>query len=262
MIEVNFPEGISEVKTNPLYQWDYNRKLLITGIDGDSSVYQVHFANRFSQEAVRRLAYKNGTAYEVNIPNRLMREKYDITASFFVTHYERANNVTISTTGVYYTRVWVAAGSYYKYTAHELPKEYSASATYYKCVGEVIKKILIPVIPRVEPCDCLDAEDPTDEELIAELIGYCNNLSSKVDYNAGQVNELLAKEVVVLKTLEEYEELVKAGDIKEGVVYGIEDDSEYKTTDLLIGDTYYKFRTTTDANDTGKAGYITLILEG
>jgi hypothetical protein len=261
MIEVNFPEGISEITINPLNQWDYNQKLSITGINGASSVYQVHFANRFSQEAIRRIAYRNGAAFEVNIPNKLMRDKYDITAAVFATDYERANNVTISTVGTYYTRSWVAAGSYYKYTARELPREYNDSTNYYKCVGEVVKRIVIPVNPRVEPCDCLDGDDPTDEELIAELVGYCNNLSSKVDYNSGQVSELLAKEVVELKTIEEYKALVDAGQIKAGVIYAIENDSEYKTTDLLIGDTYYKFRTTTNVQDTGQTDYITLILE-
>lgn len=261
MIEVNFPEGISEIKINPLNQWSFNQTLSITGIDGASAVYQVHFANRFSQEAIRRLAYKNGAAFEVKIPNKLMREKYDITASFFATDYERASNVTATTTGVYYTRVWVASVGYYKYTARELPKEYDSAATYYKCVGEVIKTIVIPVVPRVEPCNCLDGDDPTDEELLAELLAYCNTLNNKVDYHVRAVDTLNGKEVVKEVTAQEYAALEADNALESGVLYCINDEGIYRSSELKIGDVYYKVRATSDANDAGQDGYITFIME-
>lgn len=261
MIEVNFPSGVNAVKIAPINQWDYNQKLSITGIDGASAVYQVHFYNRFSREAVRRLAYAVNGAYEVDIPNRMTREKYDITAAIYANDYESAPDVTISSVGIYYTRVWVAAAGYYKYTAHELPKEYDANATYYKRIGETIKHIIIPVIPRVEPCNCLDIDDPTDEELIAELLEYCKNLNSKVDYNSQVVEEFTQKAVVKVVTTAEYNALVSAGKIEVGVLYCIDDEEIYKAQQILIDNTYYKIATTTDTEATGQAGYITFILE-
>ena len=100
MVEVNFPMYLSEVRTPPLTQWDYNQKLSITGLNGESAVYQVHFYNRNSHEAIRRLAYEVNGAYEVAIPNKLLQENHDIHAVIYMNDYETAPEVDFGTKGI------------------------------------------------------------------------------------------------------------------------------------------------------------------
>ena len=223
MINVIFPNGLDTVRVDAVDQWDHNRSLVISGMEKTSGAQQVHFYNKFSKEAVRRIAYVVGDNYEVTIPNSLLREEYDITAAVYMNTYVQRPFVNIQTKGVYYTRTW-KTGGYYSYTAHTLPDEYSSNATYYQRVGETVKKVIIPVIPRAKPCDCVDMEDPTDEDIIAELMQYCSTLNEKVD----AATEEAFRERFVILSQEEYNTLAAEGRVEEDVLYCIENTDLYE----------------------------------
>ena len=86
MINVNFVNDYNTVTTAPLYQWDYGRKLVITGLNLPAAV-QVHFATKKSETATIFIAYKDETEAEwtVNIPNALLEVGEDINAYIYVT---------------------------------------------------------------------------------------------------------------------------------------------------------------------------------
>ena len=49
MIEVNFINENKEITSNPVYQWDYCRKLHIYGLNITDAVIQVHFFGGINQ---------------------------------------------------------------------------------------------------------------------------------------------------------------------------------------------------------------------
>ncbi len=93
MIQVKFPDGLSEIKLPALSQWDYNRKLYIAGINTTNNVLQVHFSNEFSRVAIVRVAYKEGETWQVNIPNVLLQERYKIYAYIYLNEDESGKTV-------------------------------------------------------------------------------------------------------------------------------------------------------------------------
>ena len=88
MIKAIFPNGLNEIKLPAISQWDYNRKLSIAGINTANNVLQVHFSNEFSRVAIVRVAYKNGSEWQVNIPNVLLQERYNIYAYVYLNENE------------------------------------------------------------------------------------------------------------------------------------------------------------------------------
>lgn len=96
MIEVYIPKGVTKVEAStPLYQWDYGRKLRITGDDVPSAC-QVHFCDRTCDKTKVRIASPIDGGIEVAIPDDLLKNKYPINAFFYVT-----------TTGAGYTVIHV-----------------------------------------------------------------------------------------------------------------------------------------------------------
>lgn len=93
MINAIFPEGLSEVKLPAISQWDYNRKLSIAGLGIVANVLQVHFSNTFTRVAIVRVAYKEGETWQVNIPNALLQERYDIYAYIYLNENESGKTV-------------------------------------------------------------------------------------------------------------------------------------------------------------------------
>lgn len=84
MIYANFEDGISNVTTISLYQWDTYQSLVITGIDFGSVTPVVHFANKRSKEAlVVSGSLQSDRSFKVSIPNSLLTEKYDIVAYIY-----------------------------------------------------------------------------------------------------------------------------------------------------------------------------------
>ena len=230
-VKVDFPSGVDYCKAPQVTQWDYNRKLYITGLPTGSTLYQVHFSNKISAKSTVRIAYQaaSGGAYEASIPNRLLEEQFDISAVVYINNYERAYNVDIATKGTYYIRSGNAATGYI-YTKKTLPDQYISGTDYYKQEGATIKRILIPVLPRPRPELPLDREDPTDEELVNELIGYCSNLSTRLNETNANVAKYKAKaerELVQPVTMAEYEMLVMTGEMENGVIYAVDSDEDF-----------------------------------
>ena len=197
----------------------------------------MHYFNKISTKSTVRVAYQSGAdseAYEAAIPNRLLEEPYDITALVYLTQYELAV-VDSATKGTYYVRSG-EAGTGYTYTKRKLPDDYVGGIDYYTQSGVTEKYILIPVIPRARPELALDREDPTDEELFTELIAYCTNLGNRVLLEAKAAaeeagvkgaEEILKGGVVRTVTMEEYNALVAANKMEEGVIYAVDGDQDF-----------------------------------
>lgn len=85
MIDViYFQEGYDEVTVEPIYQWDYGRKLRISGLDLPLAV-QVHFCDKSCDKAIIHIAYKHDDYWEVPIPNALLQNSYGIQAYIYLT---------------------------------------------------------------------------------------------------------------------------------------------------------------------------------
>lgn len=85
MITINFLNGVDEVTAStPIYQWDYGRKLRITGEGLPSLNCYVHFANSKSEETINRVANNVNGGLEVAIPDVLIDEEYPIHAYVFL----------------------------------------------------------------------------------------------------------------------------------------------------------------------------------
>ena len=70
MINVKFEDGINDLITENLYQWDTYQTLKISGIDFGTVSPTVHFANKKSIEAlVVQGELKDDGSVEVSIPN-------------------------------------------------------------------------------------------------------------------------------------------------------------------------------------------------
>lgn len=81
MIDVKFEEGINDLTTENLYQWDTYQILKISGIDFGGVTPKVHFANKKSTVAlVVSGVFTDDGGVKVSIPNSLLTEKYDILA--------------------------------------------------------------------------------------------------------------------------------------------------------------------------------------
>lgn len=81
MIDVKFEEGINDLTTENLYQWDTYQTLKISGIDFGGVTPKVHFANKKSTVAlVVSGVFTDDGGVKVSIPNSLLAEKYDILA--------------------------------------------------------------------------------------------------------------------------------------------------------------------------------------
>lgn len=81
--------------------------------------------------------------------------------------------------------------------------------------GQTIKRIIIPVIARLKPEEFISQPDPTEEEIIAELLEYCQMIGEKVD-------EYRTFSDVRVMTKAEYQALETK---EEGVIYVFSDDS-------------------------------------
>lgn len=93
MINAIFPNGLNEIKLPAITQWDYNRKLSIAGINTTDNVLQVHFSNEFSRVAIVRAACKEGETWQVNIPNALLQERYNIYAYIYLNEEQSGKTV-------------------------------------------------------------------------------------------------------------------------------------------------------------------------
>lgn len=81
MINVKFEDGINDLTTENLYQWDTFQMLQISGIDFGGVTPNVHFANKKSTVAlVVSGIFMDDGSVKVSIPNSLLTEKYDILA--------------------------------------------------------------------------------------------------------------------------------------------------------------------------------------
>ena len=103
MINVKFEDGINDLITENLYQWDTYQTLKISGISFGTVSPTVHFANKKSIEAlvVRGNLLGDGTV-EVSIPNSLLTEKYDILAYVYANTgvtYKTIKSITIPVIG-------------------------------------------------------------------------------------------------------------------------------------------------------------------
>ncbi len=221
MIAANFPQGKTEIKIPALTQWDKYQKLAISGLDNTDNVFQVHFCNAGSKQAIVRIAYQNNNVHEVDIPNSLLKDKLTIFAYVYLTDYEQAAEVNELTEGEYFTK----SGDVY--TKVTLPREYVGGMTYYKQKGTTVKTIIIPVIARKKPDDYIDEGDPSSEVLLEELLRYCQNLGYRLDYYSKQVVDYKNQKWVYTMTTEDYEALVAAGKVQDNVLYGIEDQELY-----------------------------------
>ena len=76
MIEVNFINENKEITSNPVYQWDYCRKLHIYGLNITDAVIQVHFVDKSSERPEVRLATSENDYYKVLIPDVLPENSY------------------------------------------------------------------------------------------------------------------------------------------------------------------------------------------
>ena len=68
MVEVTFINDYKYSTSNPVYQWDYGRKLNIYGLNTTDEVIQVHFTDNSCERTIVRLASKNDDYYQVSIP--------------------------------------------------------------------------------------------------------------------------------------------------------------------------------------------------
>lgn len=81
MIYVKFEDGVNDIYTENLYQWDTEQTLNISGVDFGSITPYVHFANKKSTVAkVVECKKQSDGSVNVSIPNSLLSEKYDILA--------------------------------------------------------------------------------------------------------------------------------------------------------------------------------------
>ena len=103
MINVKFEDGINDLITENLYQWDTYQTLKISGIDFGTVSPTVHFANKKSIEAlVVQGELKDDGSVEVSIPNSLLTEKYDILAYVYTNTgltYKTIKSITIPVIG-------------------------------------------------------------------------------------------------------------------------------------------------------------------
>ena len=76
MIEVNFINKNKEITSNPVYQWDYCRKLHIYGLNITDAVIQVHFCDKSSERPEVRVATAENDYYKVSIPDVLLEISY------------------------------------------------------------------------------------------------------------------------------------------------------------------------------------------
>lgn len=74
-----FPEGVTSMTVNGIYQWDYGRELCIIA-DGLPSLVEVHFECTGMTEAAVRVAEVKDSAATVTIPDRCLEQTAPVTA--------------------------------------------------------------------------------------------------------------------------------------------------------------------------------------
>ena len=84
MIEVTFINDYKYTTSNPVYQWDYGRKLNIYGLNTTDEVIQVHFADNSCERTIVRLASKYADYYQVSIPDGLLENSFPINAYIYL----------------------------------------------------------------------------------------------------------------------------------------------------------------------------------
>lgn len=215
MIDVIFPAGYDEITAPKLTQWDHGQKLRIYGLSLPR-VIQVHFCDKTCETAYVRIAYKQEDGHsEVDVPNILLQNKYDIHAFIYFTDYEEAIGVTSETVGNFYVKGVSSSSEGDTYTKVTLPQDYVEGTTYYKSIGKTTKAITIPVNERTKPEDFIGQPDPSEQDIIDELLEYCQYLGAKVD-------EYRIFSDVRIMTKAEYQALTEK---EEGVIYAFSDDS-------------------------------------
>lgn len=73
MIIADFSEGLSELTTEKLYQWDIGQQLQISGISAANGDMQVHFANPAMKQAIVKDGEYSGGVLTVDIPNEFLQ---------------------------------------------------------------------------------------------------------------------------------------------------------------------------------------------
>ena len=73
MIIADFSEGLSELTTEKLYQWDIGQQLQISGISAANGDMQVHFANLAMKQAIVKDGEYSGGVLTVDIPNEFLQ---------------------------------------------------------------------------------------------------------------------------------------------------------------------------------------------
>lgn len=94
MVEVNIPVGITKVTASPpLFQWDYGQILRITG-NNLPSVCEVHFCNKNCKETIVCLGkLVDINTIETPIPDRLLKDEFDINAFIYVVGENCGNTI-------------------------------------------------------------------------------------------------------------------------------------------------------------------------
>lgn len=203
MINVVFPSGYNEITAPVLTQWDYGQTLRIYGLNLPQAV-QVHFCDKSCKKAVVRLGNAiveaDGTGYtEVSIPDILLENKWDIHAFIFVTDYEVAIGVDSLTEGTFYTRSGTSGN--YTYNAVALPGDYSEGITYYRICGKTLKRIIIPLIERIQPEDFISSLTPSEQTMLEEMISAVNGTLDYIEslYNSSITVDELQQMIVETK---------------------------------------------------------------
>lgn len=92
MVEAIFTETTTTLTLAGLTQWDYGQKLHIKGLDLPE-VAQVHFCNTTQDEAIVRVATKQGDEWVCDIPNELLEDFHDIKSWIYETNEEHGETI-------------------------------------------------------------------------------------------------------------------------------------------------------------------------
>jgi hypothetical protein len=83
-IEIDFTDT-HEVRTSPLYQYDYGQEVRIKGVE---EVTEVHFWQENLNEAIR-VSPTGGAFFSAAIPDRLLKQSKPITVYVYVSESEK-----------------------------------------------------------------------------------------------------------------------------------------------------------------------------
>lgn len=191
MVIANFIDGYDEITSSKLTQWDYGQKLFVYGLTNIPEVVEVHFWDKSCDKAIVTIANKFDDHLEVIIPDDLLKNEYPITAFIYLKLFEynifknvnntwvnvrqildESNSHWLSGSSVPLSDIGVNGDFYVIESSKALYKKSNgtwssigtlgvgvdnpsgAVGSYYAQrynVGETVKTVFIPVIPRKEP---------------------------------------------------------------------------------------------------------------